>query len=229
MNNHYFIRYLLFFMAVILSGSGIALIAAAHIGITPISSAVWVLAFFTGSTLGIMTFFFNLLLIALQIMMLGLKEARNRLYYIVIQIPVLFIFSGAIDTVGYLLSGFLEPQPPYLQSWVLIVVGTLMLGFAIALEFMANVAMVPGEYFVKVLRQKVTNHSVGFLKTFFDISLVVIAVILSLIFSGFEFIEGVREGTVFCALATGPLVKLFIRVLKPLGEYLVPERVIRTA
>lgn len=60
-----------------------------------------------------------------------------------------------------------------------------------------------GEYFVRVISKRF-HREFGYIKLGFDISLVVIASLLSLCFmSG---IYGIREGTVIAALAVDPIV-----------------------
>lgn len=63
--------------------------------------------------------------------------------------------------------------------------------------------MMAGEYFVKVITKRF-HGEFGYVKLGFDVTLVAIACLLSLIFmSG---IYGVREGTVVAALIVGPIV-----------------------
>ena len=63
--------------------------------------------------------------------------------------------------------------------------------------------MMAGEYFVQVISRHFRKEF-GFMKLGFDVTLVCIACLLSLVF--LETIEGVREGTVAAALLVGPIV-----------------------
>ena len=77
-----------------------------------------------------------------------------------------------------------------------------------------------GEAFVKALADS-THKEFGNLKIVFDISCVLVAVILSLLFFDFT-IQGTREGTVIAALLTGFVVKFFTRLLaKPVERILI--------
>ena len=107
----------------------------------------------------------------------------------------------------------------YIFNLCLLISGTCILAFGITLAVIADVSMVSGEYFVKIVAQK-THKEFGVIKTIFDVSLVILAVILSLIFTGFTQIEGVREGTVIGALCVGPLVRVFLPRLKWISIYL---------
>ena len=96
--------------------------------------------------------------------------------------------------------------------------GTVILGFGIALAVLANVVMNSGEAFVKAMSDKLWMNF-GNVKIGFDISCVVLAVMLSLVF--FHSVVGTREGTVIAALLTGQIVKCFVRRLRKPVERLL--------
>ena len=62
------------------------------------------------------------------------------------------------------------------------------------------------------------------MKTFFDIFLVSSACIFSLIFTDFTAVEGVREGTLYGALLTGPTVHLIVPHLGRLKRFLEDKK-----
>lgn len=69
-----------------------------------------------------------------------------------------------------------------------------------------------GEAFVKAVSD-VTGFEFGNVKIFFDVSCVLLSVVLSLLFFDFS-IVGTREGTIISALLTGFAVKFFIKAFK---------------
>ena len=224
-----FKRYVLFFFSVVLQGTAIACITFANIGTTPISSTNYVLSLHSAFTLGDTTFIFNILLIVLQIMFIciGSEKLKDHMSKLVMQIPVCFVFSYMIDLSTDVLGFILPDQISYITSWFLVVFGTALLALAVSLSVTANVAMVPGEYFIKVFHP-IVKKSFSFVKTFFDIFLVTAAVILSLFLTGFSAIEGVREGTLFAALCTGPTVHFFIPLCAKLIPYLKGNSDVKT-
>ncbi|MBQ4246887.1 MAG: hypothetical protein II733_07015 [Succinivibrio sp.] len=217
-------RYILFFLSVLLQGTAIAFITYANIGTTPISSSNFVISIHSGLTLGDTTLIFNLLLIVLQIMFIfiGEEKFKDHVFKIVMQLPVCLIFSFMIDTATMFLSLIMPESAPYFLKWILVISGTAMLALAVAFSFTASVAMVPGEYFIKIFHP-IVKKSFSYVKTFFDVFLVSSAVILSLFLTGFTEIEGVREGTVFAALCTGPMVHYFIPRCARIIPYLKPR------
>lgn len=214
-------RYSLFFISVVFQGTAIAFITYANIGTTPISSANYVLSLHSSFTLGETTLIFNILLMLLQIMFIsiGKDPLKKHAVNLIMQIPVCLIFSYMIDLSMNLLKLSLPEEISYIAEWSLVILGTVLLALAISLSVTSNVAMVPGEYFIKIFHPLI-NRTFSFVKTFFDIFLVSSAVILSLFLTGFTEIEAIREGTLFAALCTGPIVHFFIPITAKLKPFL---------
>ena len=97
----------------------------------------------------------------------------------------------------------------------------MVLAFGVYLEVLANVAMLPGESFVRavVLTWKT---EFGTTKVCFDISITVIAVVVSFVLSGT--LAGVREGTIIAALVVGFIARIFSRMLHFLPGVLFGDR-----
>ena len=84
----------------------------------------------------------------------------------------------------------------------------------------ADVVMNSGEAFVKPVADTVQKEF-GAGKGVFDISCVIVAVVLSLIFFDFH-VMGAREGTIIAAVLTGFVVKFWNKLVrKPLEKLLV--------
>ena len=84
----------------------------------------------------------------------------------------------------------------------------------------ADVVMNSGEAFVKSVSDTV-HKEFGSVKGVFDISCVIVAVVLSLIFFDFH-VMGTREGTIIAAVLTGFVVKFWNKLVrKPLEKLLV--------
>ena len=84
----------------------------------------------------------------------------------------------------------------------------------------ADVVMNSGEAFVKPVSDTV-HKEFGSVKVVFDISCVIVAVVLSLIFFDFH-VMGAREGTIIAAVLTGFVVKFWNKLVrKPLEKLLV--------
>lgn len=201
MSKYTFRRYLLFVASLFINAFGIAFITKALLGTSPITSVTYVLSLFTPFTMGIWTILLNLLFVVLEPFLMTRRELREDLRMYLLQIPISFCFGLFIDFSMFMLS-WLEPSVYVMQVTVLLI-GCIILALGIALEVKANAAMMAGEYFVKTITRRF-HGEFGYVKLGFDITLLTIACILSLVF--LSDIQGVREGTVVSALLVGPIV-----------------------
>lgn len=144
---------------------------------------------------------------------------RKRFQWIqLIQVPLSFLFGWFTDISMWIFS-FIKPVN-YVVQLASVLVGTAVLGFGIALSVIANVVMNSGEAFVKAVSDTV-HREFGNVKVVFDVSCVITAVALSLIFFDLQ-IVGTREGTVISALCTGFVVKPWNKLLRrPVERILV--------
>ena len=134
-----------------------------------------------------------------------------------LQVLLSFLF-GCFTDLGMRLVEII-PVNSYGMRLCMIFLGVVVLGFGIALSVIANVIMNSGEAFVKALADGI-HKSFGNVKIGFDVSCVVLAVLLSMLFFDFSII-GTREGTILSALLTGIVVKFFQkRLQKPLETIL---------
>lgn len=201
MSKYMFRRYLLFIVSLFVNAFGIAFITRALLGTSPITSVTYVLSMFTPYTMGIWTILLNLLFVVLEMFLMTRQELKSDLRMFLLQIPISFCFGLFIDFSMLMLS-WLQPTS-YAAQVIDLLVGCIILALGIALEVKANAAMMAGEYFVKTITRRFRGDF-GYVKLGFDVTLLVLACVLSLVFmSG---IYGVREGTVVSALVVGPIV-----------------------
>ena len=209
-------RYLIFLVGLFVNSLGVSLITKANLGTSPISSIPYVLSLNFPFTLGNFTIFFSIFLIVLQLIILR----KNFKLEHILQIPVSIIFGYFIDLTMVLFS-WVNPEL-YIMKIIYLLIGCLILGVGVYMEVLADVVMLPGESFVRaiVLTWK-TNF--GTTKICFDVSMSVIAAVLSFIFAGS--LAGVREGTVIAALLVGFIARLIGKKLAFLKDMIFPESV----
>ena len=209
-------RYLIFLVGLFVNSLGVSLITKANLGTSPISSIPYVLSLNFPFTLGNFTIFFSIFLIVLQLLILR----KNFKLEHILQIPVSIIFGYFID-LTMILFFWLNPEA-YIMKIVYLLIGCLILGVGVYMEVLADVVMLPGESFVRaiVLTWK-TNF--GTTKICFDVSMSVIAAVLSFVFAGK--LAGVREGTVIAALLVGFIARLIAKKLAFLKDMIFPESV----
>ena len=196
------LRYLFFALGVAINSFGIAVITKAALGTSPISGVAYVLDLAFPPTLGEFTFVINLVFIGIQIALLRRDFQPVQFLQIVVNV----VFSALID-VSMAALGTFEPTGLAAQLAALLI-GCTILAFGIAVEVAPNVIVVPGEGAVRAI-SSVSAKPFGSCKVAFDVTLVAIALVLSLAF--FRGIQGLGIGTVVSALLVGRIVNLFNR------------------
>ena len=190
---------------------GVSLITKASLGTSPITSIPYVLSLSFPFTLGNFTIFFSVFLILLQLLILR----KNFKLEHVLQIPISIIFGYFID-LTMLLFTWLNPQT-YIMKIVYLLIGCLILGFGVYMEVLADVVMLLGKSFVRAI-VLTWRTNFGTTKICFDVSMAVIAAVLSFVFTGH--LNGVREGTIIAALLVGFIARTIGRYLSFMPEKL---------
>ncbi len=208
-------RYLYFLISLFVSSVGVALVTKTVLGTSPISSVPYVLSLFTPLSIGGWTAVFNMLYIILEVALMTRSQIREKRMDLIMQIPVSVLFGVFIDVSLRMLFWWVPGH--YLSHVATLVVGCGILAFGIAMSVQANVAMLSGDYLIRVISSRFRKEF-GRVKICFDVSLVAAACLISLAFS--STVSGVREGTVAAAFMVGPMVFLFGRLLRPLTPWL---------
>ena len=195
--------YGLLLISLLIMGAGISLVTLAHLGTTAISSLPYVLSFVFPLSFGVFTALMNITFVLIQILIMK-KEFPKEQYLQFLVGPILGL---SIDLSMYLFS-FLQTST-YLLQVMMLLIGCILLAFSTVLQLEANVVNNAGEGFVKVLAMK-AEKKFGDMKLIVDVSIVVVAIAISLI--GLGEIRGIREGTIVSALIVGPLVKFFRQI-----------------
>lgn len=213
-------RYIIFLVGLFVNSLGVSLITKANLGTSPISSIPYVLSLNFPLTLGNFTIIFSILLIILQLFILRKNFKLEHL----LQIPISILFGYFID-LTMLLFSFVNPTA-YIAKLIYLLIGCVILGFGVYMEVLADVAMLPGESFVRAIVQT-WHREFGSTKVCFDVSMAVIAAALSFILA--HRLDGVREGTVIAALLVGFLARQFGRLLAFVKPMLFPEDYAKSA
>ena len=201
MNIYLIRRYFIFIISLFINAIGVAFITKALLGTSPITSINYVLSMFTPLSMGQWTIISNIIFVLLELFFITRKELLSDLRGFLLQIPISLCFGLFIDLAMGMLYGVIPSS--YVEKLLTLLLGCVVLAAGIALEVKANVAMTSGEYFVRVISLRFKKEF-GYVKLGFDITLVLLACLLSLLFM--SDIQGVREGTVIAALAVGPIV-----------------------
>lgn len=195
---NYIKRYIVLLIGLAIMAFGVAFSIKADLGTSPISSVPYVVSLFSPLTVGTATITMHCVFILLQILILRRRYQLIQL----MQLPVAFFFGYLTDFGVWSVQGI--TCSTYWQRWIVCLIGVLLVAIGVSLEVKANVVVLAGEGVVLAIC-KVLPVKFGTMKVAFDVTLVVVACILSCVFTGR--LQGVREGTVAAALLVGLTAK----------------------
>ena len=198
-------RYLFLCAGLCIMAFGVAFSIEASLGTSPISSLPYVSSLLTPLSVGNTTILMHCVFILIQILILRKRYDPIQL----IQLPVAFLFGYLTDFAVWALDKV--AYNTYWQQWILCILGILLVAIGVSFEVAANVVTLAGEGVVLAIC-KVCPIKFGYMKVAFDVTLVLISCILSLIFLGG--LHGVREGTIAAAVLVGLVAKEVNRPLK---------------
>ncbi len=213
-----FRKYILLLVSLFINAFGIVFITKAALGTSPISSVPYVLSLATPFSFGTYTFFLNILFILAEMALMGRSRVRAKRVELLLQLPVVLVFSASIDFSMFLMRDF-APQT-YLEMLISLVAGCAILAAGIGWAVKADVTMNPGEYLVNVISKRF-RHAFGSVKLCFDTTLMTLAILLSLLFMCT--VAGIREGTIVSALLVGPMERLFAPMWSIFDGWLHPR------
>ncbi len=205
--NHPIKRLVYLCIGLIIMAFGVAFSIQAGLGTSPISSVPYVTSEISGLSVGAATIIMNFIFILIQILILRKKYD----YFQLLQLPATILFGTAIDLAGAVIAPITYSR--YVQQWILCIIGIFLVALGVSVEVMANLITTAGEGIVLAVC-KVTPFKFGNIKIIFDVTLVCIAIILSLLFLGE--LNGVREGTIAAAIFVGQITKQTNKLMKKL-------------
>ena len=196
-------RLVWFSAGILINSFGIVLITKGALGTSQISSIPYVLSLQLPSiSFGMFSFIMNMVYIVLQALLLRRQFKPIQLLQIVVNV----VFSVSID-VFMAMRSFYAPQQLFTRV-LSAVAGCIVLAFGISVEVAPDLIMVPGEGIVAAI-SKVSGRRFGSVKVMFDVTLILIAALLSWLFFGN--IVGVGVGTLLSAVSVGQFVNLINR------------------
>lgn len=214
-------RYLVFLVGLMCVSCGVALITKADLGTSPIAAIPYSLTLILPvMTMGRWMIVFNLLLVLLQLALLRRAADWRDL---ALQSVITLGFGSLVDVALTALRAVVPGSYP--EKLGLLLIGCCVLALGAWLEVVADVVMLPGDAFTRVLA-RVTGIEFGKVRVVSDVTMSAIAAALCLVF--LRALVGVREGTLISALLVGNIIRAYARLLGPLARRLVGEKTGKT-
>lgn len=199
-------RYLVLCVGLWIMSLGVACSIKGALGTSPISSLPYAMSGFLPLTVGTCTIIMHVGFILLQILILRRQYDPMQL----IQLPVALLFGYLTDFALWAVDWI--QCTAYWQQWLVCLAGICLVAVGVSCEVIADAAVLAGEGVVLAVC-KVAPVQFSAMKVIFDVTLVVSACALSLMFTGE--ISGVREGTLAAALLVGTLTR---QIRRPMGR-----------
>lgn len=196
---------------------GVVLSVQSDLGVTPVTSIPYEVSLITHMNLGTCTTAVYLLFIVIQILMLRRDFQMKNL----LQIFCSLVFGWFITAAEYTTT-FLPECQSYPQQLLYLGISIMLIALGILLYMTADIIPLPAEGVMQAMSVKF-HMLLPNAKTFFDCTMVGIAVLLSFLFM--HQLVGVREGTVIAAIGVGRVLRLYSRKWEePLHRFLFSKK-----
>ena len=216
-------RLFIYVLGLYIMAIGVVFSSRSALGVTPVSSLGNVI-FQIGSSAGAPSFV-NLgncttAVFCLYLVAEFLVLRRDFKPAMLLQVAAALLFGQLVNLASATLS-FLPAPSSYVVRLVYLLISVPLVSAGVMLYLSPNLLAMPGEGLCLAIVKK-TGRSMGTIKTFFDCSVVILSVLVSLVY--FRNLVGVREGAVISALLVGFVLKLLQKPFqKPLLRFVDRE------
>ena len=202
------LRVLVYILGLFCLAVGVALSVNANLGISPVNSLPYVVSKILGTAMstcviGIFSFY-----ILLQIVILRKEFKPIHLTQLIFST----IFGYFVDFAKAVVGDFALPTYP--GQLIMLAVSMVFVALGVCLYMDAGLVNMPMEGMTNAIAERIVKKPFHDVKVAVDCLAVVAAILLS--FVGLGGLEGIREGTLLCALLVGKMMKPMQKVLAPL-------------
>ncbi|MBE6607025.1 MAG: hypothetical protein E7633_00510 [Ruminococcaceae bacterium] len=162
-------------------------------------------------TFGVAEYCFQGLLVLITILVMRRFKASYLFSFV-----TAVLYGTLLDGAMYIISGL--PDDTFIIRVLWYVLGTVFCSLAVSLFFHTYISPEAYELIVKELSAKL-GCDINKVKTAYDCFSTVLGILLSFAFFGFGVFEGVKLGTILCAVINGFLISRFTRVLEHFFDF----------
>lgn len=195
---------------------GVAFSVNSNLGVSPVNSLSYVVSKITDIELGTCVIAVFSCYILLQILLLG----KDFQWINLAQILFSTLFGKFVDFAKYVLGDFTIPT--YTGKLLMLVISIVLVAIGISLYMGVKLIHMPMEGMTLAISTKVPRFQFHDIKVFVDCASVGIGIVLSWIFLGR--LDGIREGTIICAIAIGKFLPVVRRFVQPVLEKAVNDQ-----
>lgn len=204
-----FLKRILIYCAGLMSlALGVAFSVSSNLGVSPVNSFPYVVSLISGVDMGHCVIMVFSCYIVVQILLLR----KDFEWFNLTQILFSTLFGYFVNFAKWILGGFSIPTYP--GKLLMLTVSILFVAVGVCLYMDVKLVNMPMEGMTHAINQKLLPrlafHDV---KMIMDCLVVAVGIGLSLVFAGK--VEGIREGTVLCAILVGKVMKPLQKILQP--------------
>ena len=212
-------RTIVYLVGLFVIAFGVSIAVKSNLGVSSATSLPYVLSKqFTFLTLGNWTTIIYCIIVLLQLALLR-KDFK---WYYIFQFAVSTVFGFFVDGASWLASLFVPDVTHYALRLLYTAISLILIALGVILYLAPNIMSMPVEGFAQALSKK-SKLQFSTCKMIADMSLTLLAVVLSFVFWGK--LDGIREGTIILAFGTGMVIKPINKLIKiPLSNFLFGKK-----
>jgi len=209
MKKRVFYTELAYVIGLLILALGTAMMEAADFGVSMVVAPAYLIYLKVSQFLPFFTFgMAEYMLQAVILTFMSIILRKFRISYLFSFVTAVF-YGLALD--GFMLIVAQIPMNNIVLRLIIYIVGMLIVSAGVSLFFNTYISPEAYEMFVKEVSKKFDINIHKF-KTCYDCVSCVIAVVMSFVFFGLWHFEGVKLGTVFCALVNGWIISRFTKL-----------------
>ena len=209
-------RTIAYVIGLIILAFGSAFAVSSDLGVSPMGALPYVMSHITTLSIGNLSTLKFVIFIALQIIILR----KNFRPFDLIQIVFAFIFGFIFDFAIWVLR-YVEFPFGYVGRLGMLVVSIVLIAIGLVLLISAKIVPLPPEALCLAITKRWEKLKFYIVKMSLDSTLVLSALILSLVALGG--VHGVREGTIISALAIGRIIPFVKKAMNPIVKRMADE------
>ena len=194
---------------------GVALSINSRLGVSPVNSIPYVTGRIFEMDPGMWTTVMFILFILIQIAILR-KDFR---LFDIVQIIFATLFGYFLNFTLWMQGGF--QIPTYFGQLAMLVASIVLIALGLVLIISAKIVPLPPEALCLAITGKIKGAKFHNVKIVVDSTLVLIAIVLSLLFLGG--VDGIREGTVLSAVLIGKAIPFIRKAISPILRWAYGE------
>lgn len=204
-------RFVVMLIGIIISALGLAFFVHVDLGVAPLSTLPYALSLaFPALSLGTYSFLQHVVFFTLTVLLLR----RDFKPFQLLILPCSLVFGYFVDFWNLFLD-WLTPES-YFVRILLLLIGCVIVAASFSMLFLSQVALEANTAMLNALVLR-TKKPYGTLKTICDITIILLAAAVSLIFM--HKIVGIQVGTIIAALVIGPVAGVFTKHMAKLERF----------